>query len=259
VSLILDALNRSRQEQDGRDVPGLSTEHYQPASEDPKFTVGRWLPWLGLGLSLLVILWLVLEPEPEAVVTPGTPPVAPGVPSPAPTVPVEVAPAPEVAKPEPVSEQLQDPAVAALYEQGSTEPVSVEVPEPEEVKPEPIAESEPGTVAQKQADERPVDIETMVRNAQRELEQSRLAEHAAPFISKLSQQTKDQIPTIYYQRHDYSVGGAAASVVLNGKTLRVGGQAASGVKVDEILSDSVVLNHKGTQFRLKALNSWVNL
>jgi hypothetical protein len=48
-------------------------------------------------------------------------------------------------------------------------------------------------------------------------------------------------------------------VVLNGKELKVGGSPASGVKVEEILPDSVVLNYRGTEFRLRALNSWVNL
>jgi hypothetical protein len=48
-------------------------------------------------------------------------------------------------------------------------------------------------------------------------------------------------------------------VVLNGKELRPGGQPASGVKVVEILPDSVVLDYRGTEFRLRALNSWVNL
>jgi len=31
------------------------------------------------------------------------------------------------------------------------------------------------------------------------------------------------------------------------------------MRVEEILSDSVVLDYRGTQFRLRALNSWVNL
>jgi hypothetical protein len=47
-------------------------------------------------------------------------------------------------------------------------------------------------------------------------------------------------------------------VVINGKTLRTGASAA-GVKVEEILPDSVVLEVKGNRFRLRALNSWVNL
>ena len=47
-------------------------------------------------------------------------------------------------------------------------------------------------------------------------------------------------------------------MVINGKTLRAGA-SAGGIKVEEILPDSVVLEVKGTRFRLRALNSWVNL
>ena len=61
-----------------------------------------------------------------------------------------------------------------------------------------------------------------------------------------------------YLRHDYSGDPARSSVHINGKTLRAGG-SVGGVKVVEILPDSVVLEYKGSRFRLRALNSWVNL
>ena len=96
-------------------------------------------------------------------------------------------------------------------------------------------------------------------NAQEEIENARLAEHSAPFISALSQQTKNDIPTVYYQRHDYAGDSAQSTVVLNGESMGEGGSPAPGVRVVEILPDSVVLNHRGTEFRLRALNSWINL
>jgi hypothetical protein len=46
---------------------------------------------------------------------------------------------------------------------------------------------------------------------------------------------------------------------MNGNTVKAGGSVVPGMKVEEILPDSVVLNYQGTQFRLRALNSWVNL
>ena len=78
-------------------------------------------------------------------------------------------------------------------------------------------------------------------------------------LSELSQQTKDAIPSIFYERHDYSGRPGQSVVVLNGKALKAGGSPASGVRVEEILPDSVVLDYRGTEFRLRALNSWVNL
>jgi hypothetical protein len=109
------------------------------------------------------------------------------------------------------------------------------------------------------AREESVDIAKLVEQAESELKNRELTEHAAPFLVELSQHTKDQIPTIFYQRHDYVGDGSRSTVVLNGKQLRVGGMVAPGVKLVEILPDSVVLSHDGREFRLRALNSWINL
>ena len=106
--------------------------------------------------------------------------------------------------------------------------------------------------------EQTIDIEQLVLEARQGMAEASLEEHPAPFISDLSQVSKDAIPSLIYSRHDFDAQGRS-SIVLNGKTLRQGESAAGGVKVDEILHDSVVLSHGGTQFRLKALNSWVNL
>lgn len=108
-------------------------------------------------------------------------------------------------------------------------------------------------------EEEPVDIEEILRRAKEEMDRDDLAEHSAPFLMDLSQQTRDEIPTIMYQRHNYGGDTSRSSVVLNGKTLRTGDNAAPGVTVDEILAESVILSFRGTQFRLRALNSWVNL
>ena len=49
-----------------------------------------------------------------------------------------------------------------------------------------------------------------------------------------------------------------SSVELNGKRL-LAGQQAGGIEVVEILIDSVILRAGGRDFRLRALNTWVNL
>ena len=100
----------------------------------------------------------------------------------------------------------------------------------------------------------PVDLAKAVENAARELGESTLMPHPVPLLERLSQQQKDRIPTIVYTNHDYNIQGAS-TVELNGKRL-VAGQRTDGV---EILNDSVVLSLQGIRFRLKALNTWVNL
>ncbi len=275
MSLILDALNRSRQ--DSEQVPGLASIH----SVEPETTDLSWLPWLlvfVLALAVLAIGWLLFDRVPQSQSAPATVPSAVTIPAaPAvqgqpenslPAAPPAAVPArvqvqarqtvttPPPAQPAPT---LVDANVTALYQQRD----SALPPEPAAIKPrqqpaaavrQPQVQQPAGTGQQEEA----VDIEALVEKARAELADARLAESEVPFLSTLSQQTKDAIPTLMYQRHDYARDSASSSVVINGKTLRVGGSAA-GVKVAEILPDSVVLEYQGKRFRLRALNSWVNL
>lgn len=284
MSLILDAVNRSRQEAD--QPPGVAAQHYIENDGAQAKSWRGFLPWLALLVALMVIGWLVLErgPRPVAPVddltlvapaasppgrptgrtTPGSQPppeVVEAVPGAAvresivATVdPAATAEAPAAVPPEPGS------AVADLYQRQAREPDAAR-PARESVAQQDIeSATQPAAQAQESTEqEQPVDIEKVILQAREELKDARLKEHPAPLIAELSQQTKDRIPTIYYERHDYAGNQARSVVVLNGKSLKVGGSAASGVKVDEILPDSVVLNFRGTQFRLRALNSWINL
>jgi hypothetical protein len=281
MSLILDALNRSRQ--DSEEMPGLSSVH--TVETPPKDS--HWLQWLlvsALGLAVLAIGWLLIERTPQPVALPADvaaqtakPAAAPEFDRPppvektpvAPQVKPAVAPAPAVAPspaPEPVVSADRQPAtspaqverdppevdagVAALYEQP---------PQPVPARPAPPAQqSRTESPANVSRVEEAVDIEKLVEQAQAELKDASLTEHPVPLLSSLSQQTKDGIPTLMYQRHDYSGDPSRSSVVINGKTLRAGA-SGGGVKVEEILPDSVVLEVQGVRFRLRALNSWVNL
>lgn len=108
-----------------------------------------------------------------------------------------------------------------------------------------------------QAEETPIDIEEVVRRAQRAIGEIPLIPHGTPLLESLSQQQKDRIPTVLYSVHDWASDGGS-SVVLNGQRLTVG-QRHQGFAVTEILEDSVILSWGGVDFRLRALNSWVNL
>jgi len=308
LSLILDALNRSRRDADP--VPGIATIH---AGEERGELLRRYLPWLALGVALPLIAWLLWErrepaPPPDNTVAelsrnigsaltsvktelkeraavaqqqqaPQTtaavvPPPAAAAPAPTPAPTPTPAPAPAsaaaaapdlapAAPPEPAAspaarqtapaspaeglspDAAEQAAIAALYERAGRP----------ELEPEP--EPQPAAAAARR--EEPVDIERMLRQAQEQVADGDLQDHAVPMLASLSQQVKDDIPTIHYLRHDYSGTAGRSSVLLNGQTLRVGGSPAPGMRVEEILPDSVVLSYKGTQFRLRALNSWVNL
>ncbi|WP_165954378.1 general secretion pathway protein GspB [Seongchinamella unica] len=273
MSLILDALNRSRTEQD--EVPTLVTRHEYADGGRPGRSPGLVVALL---LALSVIAWLLWDrvglSDPAAVAPVDEPVVAAGVEATQPAV-TRALPVPEAAMAKPVpapvapeaspGEKLPAEAPAEIRPAArgnSSEDVSSLYRQPpdasvqaEPAAPSPAAAAESGTIVE----ETGVDIGTLVHRAEDELENARLAEHPAPFITELSQQTKDAIPSIFYQRHDFSGRPGQSVVVLNGKELKVGGSPASGVKVEEILPDSVVLDYRGTEFRLRALNSWVNL
>ena len=103
----------------------------------------------------------------------------------------------------------------------------------------------------------PIDLVAAIEGAAREVGEPNLVPHPTMLLENLSQQQKDQIPTIVYTQHIYPEA-TAPSVELNGQRLRPG-QRAGAVTVEDILVDSVILRVNGVSFRLRALNTWVNL
>lgn len=266
MSLILDALNRSRQ--DVGDTPGLESQHLPPGSERSALT--RVWP-LALFIAVGIIAFLLYEravaPEPVA-----TQPQAEqsestlelGQPVSRQTVPaVTEADARNTdTHAQPKRQAVPDAAVDALYTGGeSADQAPAEQglnTVKQTVSKAPGKRIKRASASQPQKEEA-INIEQALQRAQSELENARLEEHAAPFLESLSQQAKNRIPTIYYERHDYSGNPGQSRVVFSGKKMRQGEKTTAGVRVDEILADSVVLSYQGTQFRLRALNSWVNL
>lgn len=284
MSLILEALNRARREQhNAAPVPGVDSEHYYPSAAAEN-------PWRQRGLlaalaAALLVIGVLLgrefsrdgteQPaavtERQAVVAEASaaltavPPAAaiPGLepePAPEPEAAQGVAVVPEVApeRPAPVvaSSPPQPPASAMTGSRASAEVAALyQQPTAPQTAAEPAAAAAPALAP---ASEDAVDIASLVTAAEEALEDVRLAEHPAPFLGDLSQQRRDAVPTLMYRQHDYRTDGGS-TVTINGQQARAGQTVGRGVKVEEILPDSAVLNHEGQQFRLRALNSWVNL
>jgi general secretion pathway protein B len=102
-----------------------------------------------------------------------------------------------------------------------------------------------------------VDFAEILAQAQKELGIQPLVDSSEPLLETLSQQTKDQIPSLIYSEHNYSANGRS-EVVLNGQSLTER-QRVGPFTVVEILPDSVILRWRETQFRVRARNSWVNM
>lgn len=285
MSLILDALNRSRQDKDS--VPSLATHH---AVEKVASDKRQYLPWVVLSVALVIIGWLMMarlfNPAPDIEIAASAKPVMQA------TINADAsdfsADKEEAVVEEPLVEFVVDsqaPVTAELAANSAeldiaSAVVATETKTP--ISPPVVEDSAVAQLYQNQnlADdagvrnqtssaaldlyaesrvEEPIDIAQVLKSAREEMKDANLDQHSVPLLATMSQQTKDNIPTLYYQRHDYSTNVAISAVVLNGEALKVGGSPAQGMKIEEILPDSVVLSYQGTQFRLRALNSWINL
>ncbi len=284
MSLILDALNRADNERKNQDaVPGLNTVHPAPVMAVAEKPENKLKLYGAISLSVVALIasifWFTAEPAKPVqnnsvpVDTPvGAPAVTP-VPQPqtvvaaAPTElanqdkPVQVAEAkaPEsviAPKPTAMVEQLYaapeskpasaDPQVNQLYvSEGPAASQSIEDPFAQ-----PTVAAQPSLITDT----------TSIRGVTE-------APPARTFASltgvqdfnELPWNTKQQIPTISYQRHNFLAGGVS-TVVINGQTLGVGNIASSSqLVVQEIFEDGVVLKRGNVIFKLRALNGWINM
>ena len=271
MSLILEALSRSAQERKADSSnPGLDTPAYVDEPELNRAWLS-WLPW-GILLFALVAVGLLLADKFSGETT--SPPAdlvqvqkQRTVPSQSQAEEKKTSPAlarnvktselvkPQVSTVEPSDTPISDPAVDALYADQTQSVPQRSMPK----QATGLSPAENNIETPPQRSESTIDIEEVLARTEEALKASRLQEHSAPFIADVSQQFKNDIPTIMYRKHDYSSKPGESFVELNGKIVRAGGKTASGMLVEEILSDSVVLNYRGKQFRLRALNSWINL
>ena len=79
-----------------------------------------------------------------------------------------------------------------------------------------------------------------------------------PQIHTLSQSMQRNIPSINYQEHHYQPGGGSW-VRLNRERKQVGDPITPDLRIESIDREGLVLNYRGRSFRLKALNSWINM
>jgi general secretion pathway protein B len=255
MSLILDALNKSEHERpDNKAVPGLQNIH--KAEETGKS--GQWKTFVWPLVALIFALaavagWLLRPPQMPVSVPPESAQQRVPTPAAAPVKSPEIVPVEAKVASTPVSAPAQQPAgsanVAALYAPTAT-------PAP--------ASAEPGLVPVQDVPAPAYDVEALARAArqalaERPVAEAPMAESQAPLISDLNQNIKDEIPTLYFSAHRWNSMPGNSEVVLNGKTYREGDLVKPGLRLTEIRENSIVLDYRDTPFRLRSLNSWVNL
>ncbi|MEH6557590.1 MAG: general secretion pathway protein GspB [Oceanicoccus sp.] len=235
MSLILDALNRADQQRSEENASPNPLHHQQAILP----TARPILRWVLEGVALLLIvggivysLWPPGNEESQAVA--GVPAFASG--DPLLTITTEEKLAAEevpesstitIEQPEPIVKlNTPDPAIPSLYQAAqpeSSKQAILETPTPKE----------------------------NVDNGREILQK-------IPLITNLSSRFQRTVPNINYQLHVYSDKENSGFVNLNGSIHKIGSQILPGMRVIAILKDSVVLDYRGTQFRLPAMNSWVN-
>ena len=281
MSLILDALNRADQERsDDQPLPDLKASQTPPP--DPSEPWRRWLVEavvVGAAIAILIVsLWNRDDDggsdrnndrnsDRESAATARLPTQSAPAPSPAQsagaaalssvpvTAPVTTQAAKAAANPPPgattpASNQptsaSPDPAVAKLYQQPIAPPPVIS---PKVSKPKTVAPKQPVTT--KPAPQ-PAPVATAAADGGLSVLQT------IPLLTERSLRFQRKIPSIDYAMHVYAEDSGNGFVMMNGEKRRVGSQLAPDLRVIAILENSTVLDYQGIQFRLDALNSWVN-
>ena len=78
-----------------------------------------------------------------------------------------------------------------------------------------------------------------------------------PYIQDLPRGILDKLPTLKYEQHNFN--GISGTVVINGVVRHADDQLGNGLVIDKILQDGMILHLDNFSFKIRALNSWVNM
>lgn len=228
MSYILDALRKSETERRQGKVPDLGQQ--VQLIHRPKKRKTSPVVWMALALLvnaavLAVVFWPDGPTELTAVQTPQT------------------------SEPAKTLEQPVKPGATPEAEVAA--PASVN---PEPVS-EPVSERESAPVP---ARERPLIITPSV-SPERRSPALRQDEHRArvPHLVELPLSFQKSIPDLMFNSHIYSTDPYASRVMINGHYMRQG-ESFSGITVEEITEEGVVLSKQDRTFRVGVVRDWVS-
>ena len=78
-----------------------------------------------------------------------------------------------------------------------------------------------------------------------------------PDIQDLPNSVLQRIPSLKYSEHNYNSNGG--SVVINGIVRHANDQLIDGLVIDRILEDGMILHFENYSFKMRAMNTWVNM
>jgi general secretion pathway protein B len=221
MSYILDALRRSEQERRQADISGGLATVDQTARNGR-----RWLPWvLGAALSAnaAVLAWLLLPAR--------TPPVA----SPAPAA--ATMPATPASAPAPL------PALADVAGRPNALPAAP-IPAPT------VTGKRPAAVRAELSPAEPL-AATATPAAVQHAAVAPVREADAPPLSTMPADFRQAVPAIGVSVHVYAQQPTARWVLIDGRRVQEGQDAATGVRLERITPNGMVLVFRGESFFLR--------
>jgi general secretion pathway protein B len=233
MSYILEALKKSDKERQRDEIPDLQADHSLPPSrrEERKPPVWRSLKAVTLGVAgVAALLWLLFSgdsPAPVAENEKGNTPVAASreIPSKkAPEIPVKSAPVAAIVKEKPVKKELK---VLVQPEKPSSAPVAV-------VKKKPVSPLTPAPARKIIPTSPPVTEASL-----------------PPLMDDLPVAIRAGIPDLTFAGHVYSEVPEQRLIIINNRIVREGDLISSGLSLQQIDSDGVVLKYEKSVFRVK--------
>ncbi|WP_027328785.1 general secretion pathway protein GspB [Marinimicrobium agarilyticum] len=261
MSMILDALQRADRERQKQDqpLPSLDTPTTPPPTNVSGPRLAWWLAGAGTALALIITLFVALNRPPS------TPAPTPQSESPSRTAqaPVAASGPTSVQAAETQTPTGKPPAIAELYQSPQVEDESITAlyrtaNNSVEATPETSARAIAGADGHTRTlPERPEP--TAVRLSEAEpAPEGLLPPPQIASVRDLPWNLQQTMPSINYQQHDYR-NNAASRVMINGKEYRAGEQVAPDLTLESIEKDGAVMRYRGYEFKLRALNSWVNM
>ena len=288
MSLILDALNRADRERGNQQSPARGVGSTQ-ASGPGALPLRRWALEALVVVAVLVVIYQQSRPATEPATAVAIAPITQSTePNTASREPAAVRPVPAEqqsiaglppAGTGPLNATLDIAAIAPMQSNSANTlatAVTATGPDPEaDSVPTAVSNTAPSKVAinalyQQTAPPTPVaPVAPIVPAApalpapqpaaispQAASDRSLAILNSIPLLAQMPRRLQRAVPTINYTLHIYAQAGGL--VELNGQRLKTGAQLSPQLRVTAILKDSLVLEFEGVQFRLAALNSWMN-
>ncbi len=243
MSLLLDALNKADQERKRNEAtPGINSNHGHTGEHNTR-TISIAVivaALIGFAILLAAIYWLGQRSTATAPTTVAANSSTPAAPR---SQPIQKNP-PIAAVQTPTESALEtnnaEEDVASLYAQNT------QTPEP--AASAPVTE----TIATHNDDS-----QTLPSTVPPATPTSITQFGNLPDLHDLPNQILAKIPSLNYSEHNYNnIGG---SVKINGQLKHVNDQLAPGLVIDKILEDGMILHLDNYSFKMRALNSWVNM